>query len=315
MIIAVLAGINCNAPRNNPLDPLNPDYNYGSIIGTVQTTGNPSFGVSGVNIFWENTNLNTRTDANGAFTLNNIPIEDGNIIFSRTGYKSDTLFVVWGSSKRFITLTFLNRIPTLDTVSIYTVVVNDFFPLQTAQLFVNAWVRDLDGDIDSVFVFNASLNLKKPLIFSAGQGNYQTAINEDSLNVNDIEETIGLDFSILVKDRSQNEYTLGSERITRVIKDQVTGLLPSTDDTVSSQPVVLSWNKFNAGYSFTYIIELYSNTFPNPQLIDTKTDIAKDSTSYTLPLNLLEGRYTWVIWIKDQFQNRSRSLPVNFRIP
>ncbi|MDO8548769.1 MAG: carboxypeptidase-like regulatory domain-containing protein [Ignavibacteria bacterium] len=313
IISVVLVGISCNAPRTNPLDPLNPDYNYGTIEGTVLTIGIPSFEISDVKVLWENANLITETDANGRFRLNNIPIKDGDIIFSKDGYKPETLSVAWGSSKRYISLTFLNRIPTLDTVSIYTIIKYDFFPLQS-ELFVKAWITDLDRDVDSVFVVNETLNLRKPLTYLAAEGNYQTTIMESELNVNDIEQTIGLDFSIIAKDRSvpPNEFIIGSDRITRVIKDEITELHPSTDSTVTSQPVIFNWNEFEAGYDFSYLIEVFS--LSSFQLVYTQTNISSDSISYSLPQNLTNGSYYWVIWIVDQFQNRSRSKPAHFRI-
>jgi hypothetical protein len=320
IISVILIGINCNAPRNNPLDPLNEDYNYGTIEGTVLTIGNPSFAISDVKVLWENANLIAETDANGRFRLSNIPIENGNIIFSKTGYKDDTLNVIWGSSKRFISLTFLNGIPTLDTVSIYTAVENRTSQDPETKLFVKAWVNDLDDDVDSIFVVNETLNLRKPLTFFSVEGNYQTTATNIDLAINDIEQTIGLDFSIMAKDRSipPNEFIIGSDRVTRIIKDEVTGLQPSTDSGISdtSQPVIFEWNRFQAGYDFTYMIEVYSYTISSsPQLIHTKSNFSPDSTSYTLPLILpISDYYYWVIWVIDEFQNRSRSKPALFRI-
>lgn len=302
----------CEAPRNNINDPLNPDYNFGTIEGVVQSVGIPSVGISNVSVIWQNANLIAETDINGRFRLNNIPINNGNLVFSKDGYKADTLQVVWGTSKRFFTQVFFNRIPTLDSVSIYTIVVNQSGLPAVSSLFVKAWITDLDDDVDTVFVINEALTLKKPLVSQAE--NYEVSIFESELGGNQIEGTIGLDFSIIAKDKFQNEFIIGDDRITRVINDAITGLQPSTDSIVAIQPVVLRWNEFEAGYHFTYLIELFSNTFPTSMLIHTKENILADSTSYTLPINLSGGRYSWVIWIVDRFQNRSRSIPVNFRI-
>ncbi len=317
IIFVVLGGISCNAPRTNPLDPLNPDYNYGTIEGVVQTIGFPFTGISNVKVTWENANLIAVTDANGKFRLSNIPIKDGNIVFSKSGYKGDTLNIVWGYSKRYFAQVFFNNIPVLDSVSIYTVVENQFVPPPISTLFVNAWITDHDGDVDSVFVYNEALNLRKPLLFIPEDGAYQTTVTENELNGNNIEGTIGLDLSIVTKDKFQNEFIIGSDRVTRIIKDEVSGLKPSTDSTIAdtSQPVIFKWSKFNAGYSFKYMIEVYSyTTFSNPVLIHTKLNISSDSTSYTLPQTLSDGNYYWVIWIIDQFQNRSRSKQTGFRI-
>jgi len=310
IISVIIVGISCNAPRTNPLDPLNPDYNYGTIEGIIQTIGIPSLGIPDVRVIWENANLIAVTDVNGRFRLSNIPIKDGNIVFSKTGYKTDTLNIIWGSTKRYFAQVFFNGIPTLDTVSIYTVIENQL-PQPKASILVKALITDLDGDVDSVFVFNESLNLKKPLTFNE---TYLTTITENELGGKNIEETIGLDFSIIAKDNFQNEFNIGDDRITRLIEDEVTGLYPSGDSTVRSQTVILNWDEFRAGYSFTYLIEVYFRDLINPVLIDSKSNISSDTTSYSLPLNLTNGNYYWVIWVVDQFQNRSRSKPVLFRI-
>ncbi len=304
----VIAGVQCKAPRNNPLDPLNPEYNFGAISGVVQSIGIPSVGISKVKVLWQNANLITETDANGFFSLNSIPVKDGNIIFSKEGYKSDTLEVSWGDLKRFYTQVFFNKIPILDTVAIYTVVENQVSQNPNSKLYVKAWVADNDNDVETVYVYNKSLNLKKAL----SDLTFETSITEAELGGN-IEGTIGLDFSILAKDRFDNEFMIGEDRITRVIRDQVTGLSPATDDTVTN-PVTLNWNEFEPQYAFTYMVEIYRNDFPNQVLILRKEYISSDSTSYQIPITLSKGRYYWVIWIVDGFQNRSRSLPVNFQI-
>ncbi len=310
-LIIILSGISCKAPRTNPLDPLNPDYSYGTLEGVVQSVGIPSVGIDNVSVVWQNANLLTGTDANGRFRLYNIPIKDGNIIFSKTGYKSDTLEVVWGSSKRFFTQVFFNRVPVLDTMSLYTVVINQS-STPRYELNVKAWITDHDGDVIDFLIYNPSLNLRKLLSYNSGEENYQLSISQQELNVADIEQIIGLEFFILTEDRFGNEFIIGNEIATRVIKNEVTGLQPSNDSTISAQPVTFLWNKFDAGYNFTHSIEVFTN---DQQLVHSKTGIPSDSTSYTMSSSLSPGNYNWVIWIVDQFQNRSRSKPAAFHIP
>jgi len=304
----------CEAPRNNINDPLNPDYNFGTIEGVVQSVGIPSVGISNVSVIWQNANLIAETDINGRFRLTNIPINNGNLVFSKDGYKADTLQVVWGTSKRFFTQVFFNRIPTLDSISIYTIVVNQSGLPAVSSLFVKAWITDLDDDVDTVFVINEALTLKKPLVSQAE--NYEVSIFESELGGNQIEGTIGLDFSIIAKDKFQNEFIIGDARVTRVITDEVSGLYPSGDSTIliSSQPVILNWNEFQSGYTFSYMIEVYIRNVLSSELIHTVPDIQSNITSYTLPFNLPEGNYYWVIWVIDKYQNRSSSKPVLFRI-
>jgi len=295
--------LSCNAPRNNPFDPLNPDYEYGIIEGTVQTNSIPRTGVEEVNVLWKPENIITKTDASGKYRFSSIHTEDGELIFYKEGFKSDTLVISWGTSKREFTQLYLNKIPVLDSSLIYSTIVNQS---QRYELFVKAWITDFDGYIDSVFVYNSELGLKKPL-----DNNYETTITQNEINVADIEQVVGLDLFIVAKDKNDNEYTIGNGIITRVIKDEVTGLVPSNDDVIIQQPIDFQWNKFNAGYSFTFALEVYTN---EAQLMRNKENIPADSTSYFMTQNLPQGNYYWVLWIIDKYQNRSRSRQATFRI-
>ncbi len=295
--------LSCNAPRNNPFDPLNPDYEYGIIEGTVQTNSVPRTGVEDVNVLWKPENIITKTDADGKYRFSNIHTEDGDLIFYKEGFKSDTLVISWGTSKREFTQLYLNKIPVLDSSLIYSTVVNQS---QRYELFVKTWITDFDGYIDSVFVYNSELGLKKSL-----DNNYETTITQDEINVTDIEQVVGLNLYIIAKDKNDNEYTIGSGRIARIIKDEVTGLVPSNDAAITQQPIDFQWSKFNAGYSFTFTLEVYTN---EAQLARSKENISADSTSYFMTQNLPQGNYYWVLWIIDKYQNRSRSRQATFRI-
>jgi hypothetical protein len=314
--VFLFTSFSCKAPRNNIFDPLNPDYSFGTIEGYVQTIGFPSSRISEVRVIWQNANLITETDNNGWFRLSSIPIKDGNLVFAKEGYKSDTLEVIWGESRSFFTQVFFNSLPTLDTVAIYTSVINQTGLPSISNLFVKAWITDLDDDIDTVYVVNNNLKLKKNLTYFQSEGSYQSSVSSGEMGGNNIEETIGSDFAIMVKDEFDNEFVIGNNRVTRVIKDEVTGLHPSGDSTISmqSQPLTLQWDEFNGGYYCTYLVELYRREDLSSQLIHTVNDIDSETTSYTLPFNLPSGNYYWTIWVIDKFQNRSRSKPVLFKI-
>jgi hypothetical protein len=301
--------ISCQAPRNNPLDPLNPDFNLGSIEGTVQKIKLPYSGIADVIVSWERKNLITKTDAEGKFRLDNIPIEDGKLIFSKPGYKPDTLQIVWGTAKRFFSQMFLNEIPVVEDIFLYSIVIG-----QQAELFARVSIKDNDEDIETVFISVPELPLKKAMTFNLNERAYETRLTLAEMNMSDIEQTVGLEFYIISKDIFQNEFTISSSNVKRIIKNQVTGLIPANNDTISVQPFLLQWNQFNAGYSFSYMIEIFRSDGGN-QLVFQKDSIDSGSASYqvdeTLPVG---GDYYWVIWVVDQYQNRSRSLTAAFRI-
>ena len=304
----------CDAPKNNPLDPNNPNYAFVTLTGNVQTYSFPHTGISGVSVYWSPSNTLINTDNNGNFKIGNILPVDGKLIFQKNGFRADTINVVWGNSKLLDSLVYLYQIPQLDSISIYTVVTNQFTPPgQSYQLVVNSKVSDKDNDIDTVFVENSQLNLRKALDFNVTSKFYETTLTTQDLNIADIEQTIGLDFNIIAKDHFQNEYNVGSSKITRVIKNGVFIQFPANDTAVSATPQFI-WQRFSTGYPYTYMIEIYTNDFANSQLVFRGENISSDSVSYQLTTPLSVKNYYWVIWVVDQFQNRCRSLPATFNV-
>ncbi len=306
--------MSCNAPKNNPLDPNNPNYAFVTLTGNVQTFSFPHIGISGVSVYWSSSNVLVNTDNNGNFSIGNILPVNGKLIFQKNGFRADTINVVWNNSKTLDSLVYLFQIPTLDSISIYTVVTNQFTPPgQSYQLIVNSKVSDKDNDIDTVLVENSQLNLRKPLDFNATSKFYGTVLSTQDLNIADIEQTIGLDFNIIAKDHFQNEYNVGSSKVTRVIKNGVSIIYPANDTALSSTPLFM-WQRYKTGYPFSYMIEVYTNDFANSQLVFRGENISSDSVSYQLTTPLSTKNYYWVIWVIDQFQNRCRSLPATFNV-
>ncbi len=302
----------CNASRNNPLDPSNPNYSYVSISGQVQSFSLPYSGIQGASISWLPGNILITSNANGSFLINNIKPIDGKLIIQKDGFLSDTISVSWASNFNQNFQIYLNQIPHLDSISIYTVVVNQFNPPgQSYQLVINSKISDKDNDLDSVFVQSTDLNFIKTLNFDVLNKNYQATLTIQDMNISDIEQTIGLNFNIIAKDIFGRVFLVGSEKVTRVIKNSTVIQFPANDTSVSTTPKLM-WQRFNSGYPFTYMIQVYTNDFANSQLVLQAGNVSSDSISYQITTPLAVKNYYWVIWIVDQFQNRSRSLPATF---
>lgn len=304
----------CEAPRNNIIDPLNPENDLGVIEGTVQTFSVSPTGIEGVNVHWINGNILIPTDANGRFRIESIERKDGRLAFFKDGYFPDTLDVVWGNTKIYTRHLVLNKVPQLDSISLYTVVVKQFIN-DTLYIDAKTRIRDEDSNIDSVFVTSPDLNLRKTLELFVIDNIYHSTLSRNDLKIQSLEETIGLDFFIIAKDKFNREINVGNQKITRVINSDVTGQIPANQDSVNNQPFFLNWNRVNLGYDFRYMIELYRYDIGTIQHVFTQDNIPSDSISYQVNRSLSAGNYYWVIWIIDQFQNRVRSKPATFRIP
>lgn len=300
--------IGCEAPRNNPLDPQSGNAANAVLEGTVQTFSLPYTSIEDVSAYWEPGNVLMKTDNAGKFLINNISPANGYLILSKEGYRTDSIFIDWGSSKKVNKQINLNKLPELDSLSIYTVVLNQFSSLQNYQLFVRARINDKDNDIDSVFIRNEELELFKALDFNVATKMYQTVISAEELQITDIEETIGLQFNIVVEDIFEKEFVAGGDKITRVIKEGASTISPNSDSTSGGNPYFV-WTKHRVGYSFKYMIEVYTKDFVNPQLVGKIENIPPTFTQMQSNLNLPPGEYFWVIWVIDQFNNSFRSTP------
>ena len=312
VILLIFSG--CEAPRDNPLDPSNPNNEKkGTIEGTVQSFSLPYKGISDVKVFWAAGNVFVTTDTAGNFVILNVEPVDGSLIFEKQGYTADTVNVVWKNSKSLNYIVNLNQLPVLDSIAIYTSVINNASQPQNFELTIIAKISDPDKNIDSVYVSNSFLNLNSGLGYNLTDKVYQTSLSIDSLGISDLEQTIGLDFQINVIDNFNKKHNIGSGKVTRVIKNEVQLTSPAGGSTVDTLPR-FSWQKFDAGYTYTYMLEVFTNNLANAQLVFRAENLPSDSLSYTTKKPIAQGEYYWVVWAVDRFKNRSRSKPLIFKV-
>jgi len=304
----------CDALRDNPLDPNSGDNLLGSISGSVQTYSLPYTPISGVEVYWKPGNIMVLTDTSGSFKITNIRTEDGMLIFRKAGFHSDTILVNWNGTKKISEQVNLNSYPTLDSLAIYSVVINvSDTSSQMYQLVFSIKVTDLDNDVDTIFVVNDQIGLRKAMDFNIANKTYQSILTLEDLNLTDIEQTVGLKFNFLLKNILGEVYTLEGGTITRVIKNRILGLQPDGNKIISLFPFGLRWNSFHPGYSFHYAVEVFTNDVSNPQLVLSQNNISSQDTTYNVD-SLDTGDYWWVVWIVDDFNNMSRSAPATFII-
>jgi hypothetical protein len=303
----------CEAPRNNPVDPENPSNAANAVIeGTVQSFSVPYTPLPEVSVYWPNGNVLVKTDTRGRFSISGIRKTEGILIFDKPGFRTDTVHVMWDNSSKLNFTINLNKLPVLDSIAIYTSVINNANqPTQTFELFITSKITDDDKDIDSVYVKNTQLGLTKFLDYNITERTYQTSLTAEELKVSDLEETIGLDFRIYVKDIFEKEHFLGNGKVTRVIKNQIQIISPSGNQAADSIPF-FQWSRFNPGYPFRYMLEVYTNDLANAQLVFRRINITSDADTYLHDSALAPRDYYWVLWVIDHYQNRARSRPAIF---
>lgn len=303
----------CNAPRNNPVDPNNPKSTSAFLSGVVQTISVPRTNLSDVVILYNGIAV-AKTNSEGYFETYNIEQKDCWITFQKNGYLIDSLYIKWNNNKKKSIEVYLNQIPVLDSMHIYSIVINRYSLPPITEVAVDAKITDKDNDIDSVFIVCSSLGVKERLIYNVNDKLFKKEIYTYDLNLTDIEQLIGYSFNVIVKDIYGHLFTLGSGSIARVVKDVIQLYSPVNGDTVSSKPT-LYWRTPLANYSFSQLVEIYSNDLQtSPVLVWQKSNLDEDTTTVTIDKTLSPGNYFWVVWCVDQFSNRSRSNPASFYV-
>ncbi len=315
--VALLWLAGCEAPRNNILDPNNPNSPYAVLEGRLQTFSIPRQNLAGVAVWWRNAQVQTISGSDGRFRFENILPEDGWLAIEKPGYHRDSLQVAWGGVKKVSLEYFLNAAPLLESLEVYSSVINQHGTPPDFQAALQARVSDPDGDIDTVFWEIADLQITGFLKFDVDKNlytnSYKTALAPFNL---DNEAIVGHGFDIIVKDKFGRRTRVGGKSVQRVIKQEITILAPLGGVSVPSMPT-LQWQKFIPGFSHTYRLEVFKkiDDFSNPELFWQRDNIHQDSTRFTLEAELDTAEYFWVIWGIDEYLNRTRSKPASFKFP
>jgi hypothetical protein len=311
IFLGVILLNSCEAPRENPLDPNSSDNLLGSIEGTVQTFSLPYTPIKNVEVIWRPGNILVYSDANGNFSIPNIKTENGPLIFRKEGYHTDTVQIDWAGERKLNEQINLNKIPELDSLSIYSVITNIVTPPSPmSKIVIDTKIADIDNDIDTVFVINDQTGLEKAMDFNLVSKTFYVELTPQDLNITDLEQSIGLEFDFRVRDILGEIYILKGGSVKRIINDSITGMQPANDSVVTSFPFYLKWKGFMSGYSFNYKLEIFTND--GSQSVQDTT-ISSDNTSFLVD-SLDTGNYYWVIWIVDDFNDMNRSLPATFSV-
>lgn len=311
----LLSVVSCDAPKLNPLDPNNPDSKLGQLSGFVKTQVIPQQAIVGVIVSWKSDNRVLETDANGFYKLENLPLVNGTLYFEKDGYSKDSARINWQNQKIIdLGIITLNAIPKMDNLLIYTSVENRYQDDQRYTLFVQASISDIENDIDSVFVRCTALNFNQQLIFNSQTRFYELSYFYGSKNsVPSIDDAIGKNFEIVVKDKLGKNFSVGYSSIKRIIKQEILFELPANGATVGSKPV-LRWNRFLPGFNFQYLVQIYTREAIPKLIWFSIQNISKDDIEVIPDKNLPVGDYYWVIWVIDDFQNRAQSKQATFTV-
>lgn len=300
----------CDAPRNNPFDPENPDYESSQdLTGRVLTYRVPHIVIPNVKVTWDKRRIDySRTD--GSFRFTEVIKEPGWLLFENDTYLNDSLYVDWENSGPDIQK-YLNTRSVLDSILFYSSLENDNTGQQLISVDSKLFISDPDNDIDSVLITSANLKFKSFLKYNINDKSFEGSFGMSDLKISTPDAVIGQEFNIHVKDTQKNKILLSTQLIKRIIKDEVILVGPINSDTTSTLPT-LEWNIISLGFNFKFTVEIYTDGF-NSRLVWRKENINSSATSVTVDEPLTEDRYyRWIVWIVDEFENRSGSKTKTF---
>jgi hypothetical protein len=307
-----LSLLSCDAPRNNPLDPDNPDNHYKHLQGTVQTLSLPHQPIAGVSVFWPEQLLSTLSDSQGGFHLETVNPDNGWVYLQHDKFCTDSVYILWQNRKTVILERYLNAIPEIDSLQIYSIILNQPPNLQKEQVEIRVKIIDQDNDTDSVLAVNNMIATRHTLAYNTNNKWYEKNLRLADLQIIKTEEIIGHPFNILVVDIFDRTITIGAIDIQRVMREEVIIISPSNNEVVPPQPV-LNWEKYSVGFNFTLHLQIFTSDL-NPQLVWEKNQLAAETVSCTVAQVLPADEYFWVIWAIDEFGNRTCSRPAGFKV-
>jgi hypothetical protein len=283
------------------------------LTGRVQSSRVPPRPLVEVKVTWIPGNQYTFTDVNGYFTFQNPGTESGVLTFEKNGYKTAAVNVEWSGEKTVTQNIFMNALPIVSSFTIYSIVENNYGPRRTYQMVVDAKITDEENDIDSVYIANSTLGIKAYLAYDVLAKKFHRDFSTYDLKLTSLNQVVGHDFSLNVVDRANDVFVLGTERVERVIQDEIEIESPINSESVENIFTV-KWFPFAPGFPFSYSIEIYTDDDFTPELVWRKDNVPADSLTQVVSAALDPTEYVWMIWCVDEFQNRSRSKPGSFKI-
>lgn len=308
ILALLISGCFSDAPRDNPVESANGVTISGKVEKFYETTG-----LAGAMIRLKPGNLLTLSDGAGNFRLQNVPPGSYTVVCSLEGFRSDSL--VTNLQSDGVVNFKLDGLPFFTNISLTTHHISRFFPPDDdffVRLEVTADDRDNSGDVQLVRYQIPALGFSDTLLqISPQTQTYAGQANLRDLGITALEQLTGKAFIVYVEDVPGASSASAPQFITRIIS--TTPQTQSPGGTVTP-PFDFRWMTVQEPYPFTFTIEIFLINFAGVP-VDRIEGIPGNSSLYSYTRSLDPDDYFWVIYIVDEFGNRSRSRQRSFTIP
>lgn len=308
--LVYLTGCTENAPRTNPLDPA-----LGiRLDGVVQRSSNGE-AIAQALLTVQPGERGTITNAAGEFSFSET-FDPGTymLICTKPLFAPDTMMLDLQSSKN--AQFELNELPLVLDATVTSRYEARFLPPNRVFLEFNVHGSDQDrpGSLISADAELPTLSWAGSLIeveASTNQLFFSRHVAND-FGVTDLESMIGLPVHFTVKDAEGGKSSSYQNQLARIITRLPRPLEPSGTATM---PFDFVWEPLKLPFEYTWTIEIYLNVGINLPPVDVIEGIssAQDRIAYNnSELNAQD--YFWVLYIVDEFGNRSRSYETTLEI-
>jgi hypothetical protein len=311
--VLLLAAGCSDVPRDNPLDPLSPDYvSNAQLSGTVllKSVGTP-ISSAGISVLEEG--ISTQSDSAGHFAFPRLSLGSLTVVCTKENFAPDTQHVTLAAGAS-LSLTFsLNSAPYVLGETILTRKVDLYFPSPQYYVDVSAGVTDPNGvaDLDSVW-FEVS-TLLFPMEYNPSTRLFEVRVFKYDFPTNTIQWLVGKPLHIISKDLSGAVNVSDPFMVTRVIEYGATPLSPApgNNDTTNGTPV-LKWTPPSVTFTYSYSLGISRVDAGTSTVVWTVDNVSSVYEEYAYPTDgsvpaLSPGNYVWAVTVVDEFGNSCRS--------
>lgn len=313
-ILLLLLVVGCgDVPRDNPLDPLSPDYaGDAPLSGTVllKSVGTP---VPSARIIALEDGIATQSDSAGRFAFVRLSLGAQTIVCAKDNFAPDTQRVTLTAGASQSMAFSMNGAPVVLSENILTRKVDQYFPSPQYFVDVSAGVTDPNGtaDLDSVW-FEVS-SLLYPMDYNPSTKLFEARVFKYDIPTNTIQWLVGKPLHIISRDRSAAVNVSDPFMVTRVIEYGATPVSPApgNSDTTGGTPV-LRWAPPSVTFSYSYTLTVSRIDAGTPTVVWEIDNVSSVYEEYPYPTDgsvavLTPGNYAWAVTVVDEFGNSCRS--------
>jgi hypothetical protein len=305
----------CDAHRSNPLDPLSENGGSIAVVGQVTSFYAPFRPLGGVNVVLNPGQLVVATDSEGRFSFRSVVPGDYIVSVLTDGFDAPAQSIsVTPGLPQDVTVR-LDALPRVVDANVYSVHISRWWPEEDLYLLtVDASTDDDDGiaDLDSAWV-TVGADYAFPLTASQDPGRFMATKDQSELPVRVLDDILGQAIRINVADKAGFNSGRSDFPLVRIIHETPIALSPIDLQIVTGAPTFV-WTPPLVPFNHTMEVQVVRVELNVETIVETISNIPSTSSTVVGP-SLPAGTYYWVVWIVDQFGNRSRSKQAGYRVP